>query len=140
MKSKLKTCSKCGKLKVIWKNVGGEKLCKTCWSCQSGNKGIKKPTKPISPRSSKRVKLDADYSKLRMAFLYANPMCAAHLPGCGVQATDVHHSKGRGRYYLITNTWVALCRSCHSWLEIHPKEAKALGFSHDRLTNNEEGD
>lgn len=140
MKSKLKTCSKCGKLKVIWKNVGGEKLCKTCWSCQSGNKGIKKPTKPISPRSSKRVKLDADYSKLRMAFLYANPMCAAHLPGCGVQATDVHHKRGRGKNYLAVNTWVALCRSCHSWLETHPKEAKALGFSEDRLVNNEEGD
>ena len=140
MKSKAKPCSKCGKLRIIWKSQGREKLCKSCWSCQSGNKGIKLTTKRISPRSSKRVKLDSEYSKLRLAFLYANSMCQAHLPNCGVQATDVHHSKGRGKYYLATNTWVALCRSCHQWLELHPKEAKALGFSQDRLVNNEEGD
>ncbi len=140
MQSKAKKCSKCGKLKPIWKSQGREKLCKSCWSCQSGNKGIKPTTKRISPRSSKRVKLDSEYSKLRMAFLYANPMCQAHLPNCGTQATDVHHSKGRGKYYLAINTWVALCRSCHSWLELHPTEAKALGFSYNRLTNNEEGD
>jgi hypothetical protein len=140
MQSKAKKCSKCGKLKPIWKSQGREKLCKSCWSCQSGNKGIKPTTKRISPRSSKRVKLDSEYSKLRLAFLYANSMCQAHLPNCGIQATDVHHSKGRGKYYLATNTWVALCRSCHQWLELHPKEAKALGFSQDRLVNNEEGD
>lgn len=140
MKTKAKPCSKCGKLKIIWKNEGGEKFCKNCWSCRSGNKGIKPTTKPISPRSSKRIKLDTEYSKLRIAFLYANPMCAAHLPGCGTSSTDVHHSKGRGKYHLATNTWVALCRSCHSWLETHPTEAKALGFSQNRLVNNEEGD
>lgn len=133
MKSKLKPCSKCGKLKVIWKNAGGEKLCKSCWSCQSGNKGIKPTTKRISPRSSKKIKQDFEYSKLRAAFLFNNPMCAAHLPACTQQATDVHHKKGRGKHYLAPNTWVALCRSCHSWLETHPKEAKALGFSEDRL-------
>jgi len=140
MKTKAKPCSKCGKLKIIWKNEGGEKFCKNCWSCRSGNKGIKPTTKPISPRSSKRIKLDTEYSKLRIAFLYANPMCAAHLPGCGTSSTDVHHSKGRGKYHLATNTWVSLCRSCHSWLETHPTEAKALGFSQNRLVNNEEGD
>jgi len=140
MQSKAKPCSQCGKLKLIWKNVGGEKLCKNCWSCRSGNKGIKPTTKRISPRSPKRVKLDGEYSKLRVAFLYSNSICQANLPGCGVHATDVHHSKGRGKYYLDVNTWKALCRSCHSWLELHPIEAKALGFSNNRLVNNEEGD
>tara|TARA_B110000503_G_C7162052_1_gene420085 strand:+ start:3703 stop:4125 length:423 start_codon:yes stop_codon:yes gene_type:complete len=140
MKTKAKPCSQCGKLKFIWKNLGREKLCKNCWSCRSGNKGIKPTTKRISSRSSKRVKLDIDYSKLRIAFLYANPVCAAHLPGCSTSSTDVHHSKGRGKYHLATNTWVALCRSCHSWLELHPIAAKALGFSQNRLVNNEEGD
>jgi len=140
MQSKAKPCSQCGKLKLIWKNVGGEKLCKNCWSCRSGNKGIKPTTKRISPRSPKRVKLDGEYSKLRVAFLYSNSICQANLPSCGVHATDVHHSKGRGKYYLDVNTWKALCRSCHSWLELHPTEAKALGFSNNRLVNNEEGD
>jgi hypothetical protein len=132
MQSKAKKCSKCGKLKPIWKSQGREKLCKSCWSCQSGNKGIKPTTKRISPRSSKRVKLDSEYSKLRLAFLYANSMCQAHLPNCGIQATDVHHSKGRGKYYLATNTWVALCRSCHQWLELHPFACKELGFCQER--------
>jgi|688.fasta_scaffold09189_8 hypothetical protein len=131
MQSKAKKCSKCGKLKPIWKSQGREKLCKSCWSCQSGNKGIKPTTKRISPRSSKRVKLDSEYSKLRLAFLYANSMCQAHLPNCGIQATDVHHKysgKNRSQYYLDVNTWMAICRNCHRWIHDNPKSAKELDY------------
>jgi hypothetical protein len=139
METKLKRCKTCTKLRVIWKTVGTDRYCKSCWSCQSGRPKLK-PTskKSIRPRSAKKIKLDAEYSVLRMAYMYTNSMCQAHLPNCTNEATDVHHKSGRGINYLDTSTWMAVCRTCHSWIELHPLKAKALGYSTDRLKYDEE--
>lgn len=127
IKAKLKKCAGCEELKYIWKSHGKEKYCKECWY------NIEKP-KSISPVSKRRqVEMD-EYSKKRLAFLALHNTCQAKLPGCTAKASDVHHSKGRtGDNYLNINTWVALCRTCHSYLETHPEEAKELGFSESRL-------
>jgi len=124
---KLKKCAGCNELKHIWKSHGKEKYCQPCWY------SIDKP-KSISPVSKKkRVEIDK-YSQLREAFLVAKPHCEAKLVGCTGASSDVHHSKGRvGENYLKVGTWVSLCRSCHSYLETHPEEAKELGFSQSRL-------
>jgi len=90
----------------------------------------------MKKKSSKRSKLDNQYLKQRKAYFLkpGNSICKARLPGCSLRATDIHHRKGRlGTNLLDTSTWLPLCRSCHNWIEIHPEEAKLLGFSENRL-------
>lgn len=128
IKAKLKKCAGCDQMKHIWKSHGKEKYCKECWYT------IDKP-KSISPVSKKRqVELD-HYSKLRMVFLIAKPLCEAKLVGtCTGTSTDVHHKSGRiGDNYLNMSTWLSVCRNCHQWIEEHPEDAKKLGFSESRL-------
>ena len=124
---KLKKCAGCNDLKHIWKSHGKEKYCKQCWY------DIEKP-KSISPVSKKRqVEMD-EYGKKRTAFLIVKPNCEAKLVGCTGIATDVHHKAGRvGDNYLKVGTWLAVCRSCHSWIELNSEAAKELGFSESRL-------
>ena len=83
--------------------------------------------------SNKMVKANSKYRKLRINFLEEKPMCQACLPGCTLKSTDVHHKKGRGKYYLDVSTWLSVCRSCHNWIEKNPVQAKELGFSINRL-------
>ncbi len=133
MQVKLKKCSKCGEQKQIWKRHNRELYCKDCWA-QHPDKG-KKPLqakKPISKKSSKQEKLDALYSVLRETYLKANPFCKAKLHGCQINATDVHHMAGRGKFMLDQTTFLAVCRICHNQIEENPIMAKAMGFSESR--------
>lgn len=129
IQAKLKKCAGCNELKHIWKSHKKDKFCKECWY------NIEKP-KSISPVSKKRqVEMD-EYSKKRLAFLALKQFCEAKLVGCTGKSTDVHHKSGRtGENYLNISTWLAVCRSCHSYIETHPEEAKELGFSESRLKN-----
>ncbi len=124
---KLKKCAACNQLKHIWKSHKKDKYCKECWYT------MEKP-KSISPVSAKRrVEMD-EYSKKRLAFLALHITCQAKLVGCKGSSTDVHHKAGRvGDNYLNMNKWLAVCRSCHSWIETNPEEAKELGYSESRL-------
>jgi hypothetical protein len=73
------------------------------------------------------------YKKLRIKFL-TDRMCEAKIYNCTLKATDVHHKKGRiGDNMLDTTHWLAVCRSCHNWIENNPEESKELGFSTNRL-------
>lgn len=136
LQAKQKKCDGCNEITSIWKKEGKQRFCKSCWSKQfKGLSSTKKPTakKPLSPRSSKQVKLDTLYSILREQFLKRKPYCEAHLPGCAVNATDVHHKKGRTGTLLLDDTeFLAVCRTCHGWIETHPKEAKLLDLSKSR--------
>tara|TARA_R110000868_G_scaffold404404_2_gene682541 strand:+ start:17 stop:454 length:438 start_codon:yes stop_codon:yes gene_type:complete len=144
LQPKKKKCNGCGETTVIWKSEGREKYCKQCWSCHKTS-GVRqtsaKKRTALSPRSSKQTKKDALYAILRKAYLKDHQMCEAHLNGCATYATDIHHKAGRGVYYLDSTTYMAVCRSCHQWIETHPKEAKETGFSVERLkTNNQNED
>jgi hypothetical protein len=136
LQPKLKKCDGCNEVTTIWKKEGKQKFCKQCWSKQfKGLSSTKKPTakKPMRLQSSKIVKLNAAYSILREQFLKRKPHCEAHLPGCAINATDVHHKKGRtGTLFLDDTEFLAVCRTCHTWIETHPKEAKLLDFSKSR--------
>lgn len=134
-----KLCDGCGVPQFIWKNEGGKRFCKQCWSAHSSK--VSKPTvpqKPIPPRSPKRILEDAEYSAKRKLFLVKHPMCEAHLAGiCTQYATDVHHMAGRlGDLLLDIRYWKAVCRACHTWIELHPIEAKEAGLSISRHENN----
>lgn len=136
LQAKQKKCDGCNEITNIWKKEGKQRFCKQCWSKQfKGLSSTKKPTakKPLSPRSSKQAKLDALYSVLREQFLKRKPYCEAHLPGCQINATDVHHTKGRTGALLLDDTqFLAVCRLCHGYIETHPKEAKLLNLSKSR--------
>jgi hypothetical protein len=127
IQAKLKKCAGCSQLKHIWKSHKKDKYCKECWY------SIEKP-KSIAPVSKKRQVAMDEYSKRRIAFLALHTTCQAKMPGCTALSTDVHHKIGRtGDNYLNMNTWLAVCRSCHSWIETNPAAAKELGFSESRL-------
>jgi hypothetical protein len=127
IQAKLKKCAGCEELKYIWKSHKKDKYCKECWY------NIEKP-KSISPVSTKRRGEMDTYSKLREAFLVVKPHCEAKLVGCTGKSTDVHHKAGRtGENYLKVGTWLSVCRTCHTYIETHPEDAKELGFSQSRL-------
>lgn len=95
---------------------------------------LKRSKKRINPISAKQKLRLRYYSTLRKQFLSANPICRPKFDGCSFHSTDVHHGAGRiGNNLLDTSTWIEVCRSCHQWIETHPKEAKDLGFSKSRL-------
>lgn len=132
MNSKLKKCSGCGLEQVIWKNYKGEKFCKLCWFKKEPVR-FPKQKMSLKAKSDKRAVLDQVYSITRRQFLTSHPYCTARLDGCTNHATDVHHKAGRSKHYMNQATWLAVCRSCHQWIELHPVEAKAAGFSTSRI-------
>ena len=74
--------------------------------------------------SIKRRKESAEYSKLRVAFLTAHPLCER--PGCGRPAECVHHWAGRRSNYLRQETWRASCIVCNDWAKNDPKGARLV--------------
>lgn len=130
IQTKLKPCNGCKELKHIWKSHGKEKYCKECWY------KIEKPKKPKPVSTKQRSALD-EYTQKRTLFMVANPSCQAKLVGCTGQSTDVHHKAGRGENLLKMTTWLAVCRSCHTWITENSNEAIELGLSISRLKQEE---
>jgi AMMECR1 domain-containing protein len=129
IQSKLKKCAGCEQPKHIWKSSGKEKYCKECWY------SIEKP-KSISPVSTKRREILDEYSKKRVAYLTLHTLCEAKLPGCTGNSTEIHHKAGKiGENHNKISNFLAVCRSCHSIIELEPEMAKELGFSESRLKN-----
>lgn len=82
--------------------------------------------------SDKRIELNKEYSKVRLEYLKEHPIC--EFPNCTKKATDIHHSRGRTGGLLTDKRYFkALDREHHRWVEEHPKEAKEIGLSLDRL-------
>jgi hypothetical protein len=139
MKTKLKHCDGHGGLAVIWKYHEGKRYCKQCWNKRTGvlKPSVVKPTSKKLPRqSAKRKADDRQYSLLRKEFLLSSPICTAHIPNiCTYHATDIHHKKGRsGTLFLDTRYWMAVCRACHSWVDLNSAAAEDLGFTIKRST------
>lgn len=107
--------------------------CQTAETALINSSRKNKPTKPINKISKKLSKELVVYNGKRIIFLSENKECFAKFNGCYGDATDVHHSRGMGRYLNDTTTWLPLCRSCHNYIETHPKEAKEKGYSRSRL-------
>mgnify|MGYP003634956779 FL=1 len=128
IKQKKKLCNNCNTEQFIWKNDKGSKYCKNCW--QKSKVKTTKPLKrkPINQKSKKMQILDQAYIKLRKKFMEENPICQCSMHCCNGAATDCHHKKGRGKYHLVVNTWMSVCRQCHNWIHDNPKEAQELGF------------
>ena len=91
-----------------------------------------KPPKPISKKSAKRIDEEKVYNKKKKDYLIAFPHC--EVKKCRKDSTDIHHKKGRvGSLLTDDNYFMAVCRGCHSEIELNPIWAKENGYSLDRL-------
>jgi hypothetical protein len=89
-------------------------------------------------RVGKRHEVDRQiYLIQKERFLKEHPICEANvdheLPFGKIRvrlarSEDVHHVKGRGKYYLDESTWMAVCRKCHDWIHSHANSARAMGL------------
>lgn len=133
MDKRKKFCDGCDSEQYIWKSSGtnGNKYCQACWNKIKYEKEppkIKQQTK-INPKSKKQIILDKAYTLLRKDYLEKHPMCEIHAPGCHNVATDIHHTEGRGKNYLMVMTWKASCRKCHDYIHfVNPIWAKEMGY------------
>ena len=75
----------------------------------------------IKAKSKKRAKDEKEYSRLGKEFLAANPFCAV-FPS--EMATQVHHRKGRGKFYLDVSTWLATSANGHQFIHDNPAIAR----------------
>jgi hypothetical protein len=79
----------------------------------------------IRVRSKRREKEEREYGKLRKEFLAANPRCAVFPTE---MASQVHHRKGRGKFYLDVSTWLAVSDAGHRFLHDNPAIAREKGW------------
>ncbi len=97
-------------------------------------KPIKKARTAINKVSASKKEDDKKYAEVRKLYLANHPICEAMLPGCKKSSNQVHHKSGRiGKNYIDIHTFLAVCNSCHVWIENNPLKAKELGLSVDRL-------
>lgn len=125
---------------------------KALWTTMKG--GLKPNGKPKQERRkrilgiSKRMAWKRGvYLKQRKAFLKANPCCHAcwaimrqlskepdrkslmlKLKWTAHPTTDIHHIRGRGKWMLDENYWVAVCRKAHDFIHDKPEIAREAGL------------
>lgn len=81
--------------------------------------------------------LNKAYSQARAAHLAEHPFCQINAPftdeekargmRCDVQATQIHHTKGRQGENLLLH-FLSACHSCHTWVHNNRERALELGF------------
>lgn len=87
--------------------------------------------KPIRKVSKSRARQNREYTKLKAAFLEANPLCQAcsDFGTVPARSTEVHHVRGRsGKLLCDTRYWLAIDPRCHCMIHQHPAIAKKLGL------------
>lgn len=92
----------------------------------------------INSVSKKRQKDNRRYLKLRDEFLKANPVCQCVKTSgakCLEMATQIHHRKGRGKFYLCVASWMAVCHDCHEYIEYHRSWSKDRGYLLNRASS-----
>lgn len=149
MERKKKECKGCGELSFLW----ARGRCKLCdqrdnpekHGAQTLNKatgGLNSPSRTNTPpkarksykRSKKRERQESKYRNVRDKYLADHPIC--EFPGCGSREVTLHHMKGRiGSLLHDKRYFKALCWPHHQWVELNPDEAKRMGLSLSRLSN-----
>lgn len=100
---KKKICVVCELPSFIYKNVEGEKYCKSCYYRAF-------PPKKIVKVSKKQKSRNAEYMVLRNQYLEEHTTCEV----CKLNlATEVHHKSGRIGDNLFKD-FCAICRECHN--------------------------
>lgn len=107
-------CNLCGREKTQKRKMPSRSHRNAPGSTAAKKKGGDKPRTRIKPVSDKQKARNAEYSKLRKAFLEERKVC--QMPGCKKAPDDIHHKRGRkGKNLTDTSTWAALCREHHDY-------------------------
>ena len=112
----------------------------------------KRTRKPLRRVSPKRTRINERYLELRSRFLQLHPYCQIWLSENGYKESDVqdgmvvggssctkffievpeseeiHHIKFRGKYFLDTSTWLAVCPGLHRKIHANPAWAYEKGY------------
>jgi len=88
---------------------------------------IVKPIRKVSVRKAKELD---EYAILKKEFLETKNACEIRLPGCFLSSYEVHHCSMSDKDFLNTETWLAVCRRCHSRLEteMSAEERREKGY------------
>lgn len=89
-----------------------------------------KEKKSINKESEKRKEVNKEYRKIVKEMLKSNPMCEIKEVGCTGKADGLHHKQKRSEKNLLNKKYLMrACNSCNLWVEMHPLEAMAKGYS-----------
>lgn len=97
------------------------------WLNRASRIGLKK-RKRVRKVSPKREAAMKEYLRLRAIFLSAHFKCQVNWKGCTGKATEIHHSKGRGKNLNDVASFVATCRPCHTAIHSNPSLARHCGL------------
>lgn len=90
----------------------------------------KKKVKAIAPRSKKRIKEQKQYVDIVKEMMAVNNLCEIKEPNCDTIASGLHHKIKRSpKTFLDRNNLIRACSSCQLWVELHPVESIAKGYS-----------
>lgn len=108
-------------------NVFGKGYCKYHQHLRTDKKTVQK--KPLKPIKNISVKMQLELKVYRMERdKYMKDHSKCEFRDCFRYATDLHHKSGRGQNLSNVETFMALCRKCHTWIHENPKEARLLGY------------
>ncbi len=98
---------------------------KTCSSeCQEHYEDQFEKTS-LNQKSEKRKEQERIYAQVSKVYKESNPNCEC----CGNKATDIHHKNGRnGDRLNDVKFFMSVCRTCHTYIHEHPKEARENGY------------
>lgn len=92
------------------------------------------PRKKVNPVSEKQKGKNAEYNARVKEWKMENPECKAKCNQyCTKDTDDCQHLRGRGKYLMDETTWMPVCRSCHTYIGDHSKEAYEKGWALSRL-------
>jgi hypothetical protein len=122
MNYKKGVCIECKEEKYIY----SKKKCQYCYWNTKDKKPIKKKAYKIAPISKKMAKKLADYRPLRDKYMKLNPIC--EFDGCKKPSEDLHHKARRGENLCNVETFMAVCRKHHIWIEENHELSLELGY------------
>lgn len=125
IKRKEKICRSCGKPKILFSKGRCEECAK-----KEDYKPLKRSS--IPPVSSKMRTQKFIYKRLRKVFMKEHPICEVCKRN---KSEEVHHKRGRGIWYLVVSTWLAVCHLCHVRITRDSKWAIENGYSDSRTKN-----
>jgi len=101
---------------------------------QAAKNALKKPAR-IPKFSEKKATKILPYAVMRRIYLKENPVCEANLNSCETHSAEIHHKSMSDLDYLEVKTWMAVCRSCHNFIEqiMGAEERRERGFLIDPI-------
>lgn len=87
--------------------------------------GFKKTGKKLNPFSQRGKQRNESYRQVRKEYLEEKDYACEV---CGVYATDIHHKKGRGKNLCEKESFLAVCRKCHTRIHDNPAWARENNY------------